>query len=362
VTSYPGDVTIEAEIADLQMGRPHVLLLGAGASKAALPDGDQHGQPVPLMRDLSKTLQLTHLFPTDLRGLASSDFEGAYSHLFQRNDPAIAELDKLISEYFGSLRLPDSPTLYDYILLSMRTKDAVFTFNWDSLLVQARIRLTSLGVTRLPKLFFLHGNVAIGYCAEDQISGVTNRGGFRGQLCSQCGRPFAPSRLLFPVAQKDYQVDPFTIREWSAARFYLENCFMLSVFGYSAPKTDVEAVDLLKEAWATSIPDSWSKLRLLAGPDQIMNCFELHGIHSFILITTTSSTRSSIRGLPTILGEPVKPIGTNSLMLSSSPTTRYPRAFRTSPTLLTGSHHCWRSRLPLTPRHLSFEWWSRTRL
>ncbi len=35
------EVSVEQEIADTSAGRPHVLLLGAGASKAALPNGDK---------------------------------------------------------------------------------------------------------------------------------------------------------------------------------------------------------------------------------------------------------------------------------------------------------------------------------
>ena len=30
---------------------------------------------------------------------------------------------------------------------------------------------------------------------------------------------------------------------------YLRACFMFTVFGYSAPKTDVEAIALMKDAW-----------------------------------------------------------------------------------------------------------------
>jgi hypothetical protein len=249
VSNYIGDITIEDEVANLQMGRPHVLLLGAGASKAALPNGDKNGRPVPVMHDVADQLGLSTFFPEDLRALAGSDFEAAYSELFEREDPIVGELNDRIVDYFGWLRLPDATNLYDYLLLCMREKDAIFTFNWDPFLVHARLRLTKLGVMRLPKLFFLHGNVAIGYCAQDEVSGITNRPGIIGQSCSRCGQPFAPSKLLFPVASKDYQDNPFTIREWKAARFYLQNCFMFTVFGYSAPKTDVEAVGLLKEAW-----------------------------------------------------------------------------------------------------------------
>ena len=34
----------EQEIADVRIGRPHVVILGAGASLAAFPDGDRNGR------------------------------------------------------------------------------------------------------------------------------------------------------------------------------------------------------------------------------------------------------------------------------------------------------------------------------
>ena len=62
-----GDVTVEAEIASLRMERPHLVLLGAGASKAALPSGDRNGLAVPLMREIAEELKLADHFPHDLR-------------------------------------------------------------------------------------------------------------------------------------------------------------------------------------------------------------------------------------------------------------------------------------------------------
>ena len=41
------------EIADTSATRPHVLLLGAGASRAALPGGHRNGVAVPLLRDVA---------------------------------------------------------------------------------------------------------------------------------------------------------------------------------------------------------------------------------------------------------------------------------------------------------------------
>jgi hypothetical protein len=77
-TAGPGAVSVAEEIADTSAGRPHVLLLGAGASRAALPNGDRNGVPVPLLRDVAADLGLAKHFPDELRELALSDFEAAY--------------------------------------------------------------------------------------------------------------------------------------------------------------------------------------------------------------------------------------------------------------------------------------------
>lgn len=243
--AFVGDLSVEEEIAALKMGRPHLVLLGAGASKAALPLGDRRGRPVPLMREIAEELGLEELFPADLRDLAHTDFEAAYSRLFDHGDPIVSELDALIGKYVSELRLPEEPNLYDYLNLCLRAKDVIFTFNWDPLLVQSQLRLHRAGVELLPRVFTLHGNVAIGYCEVCEQSGI----GMVGRPCGGCGKPYQASRLLFPVEHKDYTSDPFIDREWRAMKYFLGQCFMFTIFGYSAPVTDVEAVAMLRAAW-----------------------------------------------------------------------------------------------------------------
>ena len=240
------EVTIQEEIEATLRAAPHVVLLGAGASKAALPDGDLNERPIPLLRDVASELKLASLFPSDLSELARSDFEAAYSRLYDTDRSLTAEIDELVGAYFALLRLPDRPTLYDALLLSLRDKDAIFTFNWDPFLFQAHLRLQAAGVSRdsLPTVWFLHGNVAVGHCdAHEQVRGVP------GARCWHCGEVLRTGRLLFPVEHKNYQDGSIIEREWSVAQKYLGEAFMLTIFGYSAPVTDVEAKQLLKDAW-----------------------------------------------------------------------------------------------------------------
>jgi hypothetical protein len=302
VSGFNGGVSVKQEMATLRMGRPHLVLLGAGASKAALPAGDRFGRPVPLLREIAEELHLEERFPTDLRDLAGADFEAAYSQLFDRGDPVVSELEALIGEYFLGLRLPQEPNLYDYLNLCLRAKDVIFTFNWDPLIVESQIRLHHAGVELLPKVFALHGNVAIGYCGPCEQSGL----GMVGLPCGRCGQPYEASRLLFPVEHKDYTSDAFITREWRAMRHFLGECFMFTIFGYSAPVTDVEAVAVLKDAWGDVSDRAMEQTEIIGRPgsdvDELREKWDpfIHSHHYDIL---DDFFRSWMAGHPRRTGE-----------------------------------------------------------
>lgn len=243
------------------MGKPHVVLLGAGANNAAFPNGDKNGQPVPLLRDVAVDLDLFRFFPDELQELAHSDFEAAYSRLVDLGADSISDVNEAVYGYFSKLELPEEPNLYDVLNLTLRRKDAIFTFNWDPFLMQSRIKLARLGVVpSFPMLFFLHGNVAVGWCQEHQTSGVV------ANSCLKCGQPFEPSPLLFPVEKKNYQDGALVEREWNALRAFLGECFWLTIFGYSAPATDAEAVALLKEGWGEPAIRNMEQTELIVRP------------------------------------------------------------------------------------------------
>ncbi|MEO9264135.1 MAG: hypothetical protein ABI282_08560 [Candidatus Baltobacteraceae bacterium] len=56
------------EIQDIQVSKPHVVILGAGASRAALPQGDCVGNLLPVMDDLVEICRLDGI-------LASAGFD-----------------------------------------------------------------------------------------------------------------------------------------------------------------------------------------------------------------------------------------------------------------------------------------------
>jgi hypothetical protein len=221
---------------------PHVVILGAGASRAAFPNGDAKGSRLPLMVDLVDCLGLGQTLQA--AGFQKTvDFEALYDELATTglHRSLREEIEAKVWSYFERLQLPDAPTLYDYLLLSMRPKDCVATFNWDPFLANAFLRNREFAP--LPKVLFLHGNVAIAVCIKDRVKG------FSGDTCSKCGAPLQPTKLLYPVRRKNYKSDPFIFAEWKELEASLQQAYMLTIFGYAAPATDVEAVDLLMRGW-----------------------------------------------------------------------------------------------------------------
>src|ERR1700720_1846617 len=120
--------------------RPHVVILGAGASRAACPQGDRNGLRLPTMDDLVEILPLRPLIIENGIDDPHENFEAIYSKL-SSDDSKMAltrKIETVVHDYFSSLELPDRPTIYDHLLLSLRKKDAVFTFNWDPFLFEDR--------------------------------------------------------------------------------------------------------------------------------------------------------------------------------------------------------------------------------
>ena len=171
------------------------------------------------MNDLVEILDLEPAIES-VGKFENQDFEEVYAKLAgdRRYDHIRRDVEQKVANYFSSLQLPEPATIYDRILLSLRPGDAVFTFNWDPFLFDAYKR--NVGVASLPKIFFLHGNVRI-----------------------------TEAPLLYPVDKKGYSGDPYISERWKAAEDFVGKALVLTVFGYRAPASDVDAVDLLKSAW-----------------------------------------------------------------------------------------------------------------
>ena len=111
--------------------RPHIVLLGSGASRAAFPQGDLHGKILPTMSDLIDTIDL---FPL-LKGIKIdseklTNFELLYSDLSSKPEHGhlLKKLENKVYNYFSALKLPSTATHYDRLLLSLRKKRCCIYF------------------------------------------------------------------------------------------------------------------------------------------------------------------------------------------------------------------------------------------
>jgi hypothetical protein len=239
------EVSVEEEIQQIKMGKPHVVILGAGASYAAFPNGDKNGRKLPLMNNFVETLGIEQLISRAGIQFATSNFEDIYSEIHKRTELSDIreELESTVYDYFRGMELPDEPTIYDHLVLSLRNKDFIATFNWDPFLGQAIRRNSSR--FKLPRPLFLHGNVEVGYCPDGHMMGNNDT------RCHKCGEQLLRTKLLYPVGEKNYHLDEFISRQWTTLADLLKHTYMVSIFGYGAPTSDASAIALLKEAWGS---------------------------------------------------------------------------------------------------------------
>ncbi|MGY4385156.1 hypothetical protein ACVWYN_002192 [Pedobacter sp. UYP24] len=244
----PG-LTIEQGINQVMGGR-HIVILGAGASIAATQRNvERNGKILPCMKNLIEVVGLQDIvaeIPVELR---NENFETLYANLYasDQGSPLLEEIQERIQYYFGSMQLPDEPTIYDYLMLSLRSKDHIATFNWDPFLYQAFCRARKF-TKNLPFMSFLHGTVALGYSKEDKRSGPI------GYQCREDGGMFEPVPLLYPVHEKNYNDNEFIIDAWDSLKYTLpkdNRSIRMTVFGYGAPPSDSEAMKLLNDAWGS---------------------------------------------------------------------------------------------------------------
>ena len=136
-------MTKEEGIKQVYNGGGHVVILGAGASIASsLRNPEKNGKKLPSMNNFIEIVGLQDIVDRVPDNLKATNFEKLYSNLHNDNPNSefIKEIEKRVFDYFSSMKLPDEPTIYDYLVLSLRAKDAIATFNWDPFLYQAWCR------------------------------------------------------------------------------------------------------------------------------------------------------------------------------------------------------------------------------
>jgi hypothetical protein len=222
---------MKKNLKDLYCQRPHVVIVGAGASRAVM------GKSCPTMNEAIEQVGLDRILEGFMLETKSKNLEDIYSELFRRGDEcknARIAMEKKLYEYFSNVQLPSFLTIYDLLILSLTEKDCIVSFNWDSLLIQAYNRVAKITWNR-PDILFLHGNVGAGVCKDCMTFGLIQN------YCRKCGKPYNAVPLLYPVEQKDYNSDSFIRDQWSVAKYYISKAGKVTIFGYSAPSSDKEA-------------------------------------------------------------------------------------------------------------------------
>lgn len=238
--------TSKEEITKMIKGdEPHVVILGAGASRATCPKGDKNGKKLPLMKDLASCLEIESMLKK--WGInPQQNFEDIFSDLYEKDElEKLQKLEKHVYDYMAELKLPEEPTVYDHLLLSLRDKDCIASFNWDPLLLQSYHRNSGKGI-ELPRLVFLHGNVLAGFCKEH------GRINYMGKICEQCKKPLENVKLIYPIKKKNYSENEPVKIWWEILNTHLDRAFKLTIFGYGGPKSDSEAIDTISKHWSTS--------------------------------------------------------------------------------------------------------------
>jgi len=245
-------------IPNLKNELPHLVILGAGASLAAFPEGDKNGKALPLMSSLFTDLNLTNTLKKSHVN-SFDNFEILYEAI--NNDPSKKKLqitlEEKISRYFYGMKILSTPTLYDYLILSLRKKDVIATFNWDPLLLQSARRHKKYK-DHLPAILFLHGNVAVGICSSCNIMGYKYN-----KRCHRCLKTFESMPLLYPVGKKKYSDDKNISNAWSDLAISLKQAYYVTIFGYSAPVSDFDAKTLMTKSFNKNKSHEFSQVEII---------------------------------------------------------------------------------------------------
>lgn len=121
-------LTKEDRIKTVMGGGGHVVILGAGASIAStFRNPEMNGKQLPSMDNFIEVVGLQDVVSAVPEKLRAKNFEQLYSNLHEDNPESveIKEIESRVQEYFGDMRLPEKPTIYDHLVLSLRPRDLI---------------------------------------------------------------------------------------------------------------------------------------------------------------------------------------------------------------------------------------------
>jgi hypothetical protein len=75
---------------------------------------------------------------------------------------------------------------------------------------------------------------------------------FYNKKCHHCFKELSKSKLLYPIGQKDYNSDLVIKNSWDTLIQVLSRAYIVTIFGYSAPVSDIEAKIILLDNYKNS--------------------------------------------------------------------------------------------------------------
>lgn len=124
--------------------------------------------------------------------------------------------------------------------------------------------------------------------------------GWAGTTSERTGNYYEQTQLLFPVKHKNYHQESFFKKQWESFQAHLDkekcNTHRVSIFGYSAPVSDVEALGMMKEAWGDRDLEQFVIIGIRKEEDVRESWSEF--IHTHHYDYTTNSFESSLARYP----------------------------------------------------------------
>lgn len=211
------------------MGFKHLVILGAGSTIATIPNGDKNGEFSYTLYNLLKDKCFTSFVKkVQTKDFQTDDVEALCNQLYKEDKLLYDEFESLVRKKYASLELPNGFTILDRLVLSLTPNDAIVSFNWDDLVIQAYQRMSEyVPEEMLPILAFPHGNAQAVYNNKHYTSKriVTSTSWF-------------DSPLNMPVDEIDYNSDVFINSQWHILDFFMRNAQMITFFGYRGPSSD----------------------------------------------------------------------------------------------------------------------------
>ncbi len=97
------------------INRPHLIILGAGASLAAFPNGESSGRQLPLMQNFVDVVGLESILENGGIEYKDLNFEEIYSRIYNlpEHQQVVQQIENKIWDYFEGMKIPSTPTLLD---------------------------------------------------------------------------------------------------------------------------------------------------------------------------------------------------------------------------------------------------------